>query len=68
MMMGHDRWVADLRPLLEPLLQARGQALGLTGHPYDHCTQGIARAARVVVADAHSGPLRAPLNVGAAIA
>lgn len=39
-MMGHDRWVADLRPLLEPLLQARGQALGLTGHPYDHCTKG----------------------------
>jgi hypothetical protein len=34
-MMGHDHWVADLRPLVEPLLRARGQALGLACHPYD---------------------------------
>jgi fructose-1,6-bisphosphatase/inositol monophosphatase family enzyme len=68
LMMGHDRWVADLRPLLEPLLQARGQVLGLTCHPYDLCTELIARAAGVIVTDAHGEPLRAPLNVGAAIA
>ena len=68
LMMGHDRWVADLRPLVEPLLRARGQALGLMCHPYDLCTELIAREAGVIVTDAHGKPLRAPLNVEAAMA
>src|SRR5438067_2014680 len=29
LMMGHDRWIADLRPLLEPVLRDRGRTLGL---------------------------------------
>jgi fructose-1,6-bisphosphatase/inositol monophosphatase family enzyme len=35
---GRDRFTADLRPLLEPSLRARGLALGICCHPYDLCT------------------------------
>ena len=40
---GHDRFIADLRPLMEPLLRARGLSLGICCHPYDLCTELIAR-------------------------
>lgn len=63
LMMGHDRFVADLRPLIESLLNRRGLALGICCHPYDVCTELIAREAGVIVTDEHGGPLRAPLHV-----
>ena len=61
--MGHDRWIADLRPLVEPLLRERGQALGLCCHPYDLCTELIAREAGLIVTDVHGDRLAAPLDV-----
>ena len=63
LMMGHDRWVADLRPLLEPVLRERGRPRGLCCHPYDLCTESIARAAGVVVTNEHGERLGAPLDV-----
>jgi len=63
LMMGHDRWIADLRPLLERALRGRGRALGLACHPYDICTESIARACGVLVTDEHGTQLRAPLDV-----
>src|SRR5205085_1440527 len=63
MMMGHDRFVADLRPLIETLLRARGLALGICCHPYDVCTELIAREAGVYVTDERGRLLRAPLSV-----
>jgi fructose-1,6-bisphosphatase/inositol monophosphatase family enzyme len=63
LLMGHDRWVAELRPLIEPLLEKRGRALGICSHPYDLCTELIAREAGMVVADPRGGPLSAPLDV-----
>ena len=63
LMMGHDRWIADLRPLLEPVLRDRGRTLGLCCHPYDLCTESIARAAGVIVTDARGERLTAPLDV-----
>jgi fructose-1,6-bisphosphatase/inositol monophosphatase family enzyme len=63
LLMGHDRWVADLRPLVEPLLRRRGQALGLCCHPYDLCTELIAREAGVLISDEHGQPLAAPLDI-----
>ncbi len=62
LMAGRDRFVADLRPLLEPLLTQRGLALGLCCHPYDLCTELIARELGVIVADPAGQPLRAPLD------
>ena len=43
LMAGHYRFVADLRPLAERLLNARGLVLGICCHPYDICTELIDR-------------------------
>jgi len=59
LMVGHDRFLADLRPLLH------GKERGVTRlccHPYDLCTELIAREAGVIVTDADGGVLRAPLD------
>jgi hypothetical protein len=61
LMAGHDRFVADLRALLEPLLARRGLGLGLCCHPYDLCTELIAREAGVIVTDERGRALSAPL-------
>jgi fructose-1,6-bisphosphatase/inositol monophosphatase family enzyme len=63
LMMGHDRFVADLRPLIETVLNRRGLALGICCHPYDMCTELIARETGVIVTDERGGPLRTPLRV-----
>ena len=63
LMSGHDRFVADLRPLMEKVLSARGAVLGICSHPYDLCTELIAREAGVIVTDRAGERLRAPLNV-----
>ncbi len=68
LMIGHDRFTADLRPLMENLLRQRGAALGICCHPYDVCTELIAREAGVIVTDAYGQPLSAPLNVEADVA
>jgi fructose-1,6-bisphosphatase/inositol monophosphatase family enzyme len=65
---GHDRFIADLRPLVEPVLKARGSGLGICCHPYDLATELIAREAGVLVTDVLGGPLRAPLNIEADVA
>jgi fructose-1,6-bisphosphatase/inositol monophosphatase family enzyme len=67
LMMGHDRFVADLRPLVESILNRRGLSLGICCHPYDMCTELIAREAGVIVTDEHGKLLRAPLNIEADI-
>ena len=63
LMMGHDRFIADLRPLVESVLNRRGRVLGICCHPYDVCTELIAREAGVIVTDEHGDLLRAPLRV-----
>ncbi|HYW71023.1 MAG TPA: hypothetical protein VE961_08315 [Pyrinomonadaceae bacterium] len=68
LMCGHDRFIADLRPLMEKTLSRRGAALGICSHPYDLCTELIAREAGVIVTDVRGGQLRAPLNVEADVA
>jgi hypothetical protein len=60
---GHDRWTADLRPLLTEMLGRRGLAAGICCHPYDLCTELIAREAGVIVTDACGQRLSAPLDV-----
>lgn len=63
LMMGHDRWIADLRPLVSLLHGA-----GLCSHPYDLCTELIARSVGVLVTDEHGQRLAAPLDVSTNIA
>jgi hypothetical protein len=65
LLVGHDRFVADLRPLLhgpaEPVAR-------ITCHPYDICTALIAEEAGVNVTDAHARPLSAPLDTHSPVA
>jgi hypothetical protein len=63
LLMGHDRWIADVRPLLDARLRKSGRALGLACHPYDICTESIARACGVTVMDTRGRQLEAPLDV-----
>ena len=63
LMVGHDRFVADLRPLMEKILNQRGQALGICCHPYDICTELIARELGVIITNVHGNQLDSPLNV-----
>lgn len=63
LMTGHDRFVADLRPLMDHAMRERGFALGICCHPYDLCTELIAREAGVHVVDVAGGPLTAKLSV-----
>ena len=63
LMAGHDRFIADLRPLMKGLMRKRGLSLGICCHPYDLCTELIARETGVVVTAAEGGPLRARLSV-----
>jgi len=68
LMAGHDRFVADLRPLMEERLRQHGAALGICCHPYDLCTELIARELGVIVTDVHGELLRAPLDTKADVA
>jgi fructose-1,6-bisphosphatase/inositol monophosphatase family enzyme len=65
LIVGHDRFVADLRPLAFARLGLGG---ALTCHPYDICTALIAREAGCVVTTPDGKPLRAPLDTTSAVA
>jgi len=65
LMMGHDRFIADLRPILHG--QAGATRL-MSAHPYDLCTALIAQEAGVIVADPWGAPLAAPLDTHTGVA
>jgi hypothetical protein len=60
LMAGHDRFVADLRPLFE---RRRPGGAALCCHPYDLCTELIAREYGMSVTDERGQRLAAPLDV-----
>jgi fructose-1,6-bisphosphatase/inositol monophosphatase family enzyme len=68
LMAGHDRFNADLRPLVESILRSRGLSLGICCHPYDLCTELIAREAGVIVVDPSGVPIHAPFDIEADVA
>jgi hypothetical protein len=68
LMAGHDRFVADLRPLLTPLLTRRGLPPALACHPYDVCCALIAIENGVILTDPFGAPLDPPLTVDADVA
>jgi hypothetical protein len=65
LMAGHDRFIADVRPLLVPLLASRGLPRPLCCHPYDLCTMLVAEEAGVAVTDATGAVLDAPFDLDA---
>src|SRR5689334_818870 len=60
---GHDRFIADLRPLLGPVMAKRGLPQPLCCHPYDVCTELIARESGIIVTDHYGNALKSPLKV-----
>lgn len=64
-LVGHDRFLADLRPVF---FEALGLPPKLTCHPYDICVELIAREAGVIVTDEKGERLRAPLDIRAHVA
>ena len=65
LLMGHDRFIADLRPLAFVQL---GLAAALTCHPYDICTALIAQELGCVVTAPDGKPLRVPLDTTSPVA
>jgi fructose-1,6-bisphosphatase/inositol monophosphatase family enzyme len=68
LMVGHDRFNADLRPLMHALLEQRGLSRSLCCHPYDICTALIAREAGVLLTDPSGKALDVPLDVESDVA
>ncbi len=65
LILGHDRFCCDLRPLFYQVLQNNeGHPVrGLECHPYDAAGALVARQAGVVITDGFGKPLNAPLDV-----
>ena len=60
LIVGHDRFIADLRPLLYRL---QNQPEGLCCHPYDCAALLIAEESGVIITDGLGRPLDGPLDV-----
>lgn len=60
---GHDRFIADIRPLAKPIHAQRGIPMPLCCHPYDIATALIAEELGVIITDAIGGPIDAPFDV-----
>lgn len=63
LMMGHDRFCGDIRAHLRQATHLPGPPPGLAVHPYDVCTELIARECGVAITGLDGAPLRSPLSV-----
>jgi hypothetical protein len=62
LIMGHDRFNADLRPFAHEHLHG-GHSTRLCCHPYDMCTELIARESGICLTNERGQELQAPLDV-----
>ena len=65
LLVGHDRMLADLRPLV---FRRLGLTSPLVCHPYDICTALLLTEAGGVVETPDGRPLRVPLDTTSAVA
>jgi hypothetical protein len=65
LMVGHDRFLADLRPLLHDPSEGVNR---LCCHPYDVATALIAREAGVIITDPWGNELASPLDTESSVA
>ncbi len=65
LIVGHDRFNADLRPLF---YEAQKQPAGLCVHPYDCASLLVAEEAGVIITDARGNPLDGPMDVTSGLA
>jgi len=64
LVVGHDRFIADLRPLF---YEMQGKPQGLCCHPYDCACWLVAKEAGVILTDGLGGPLDGPMDVTSGI-
>ena len=62
-LMGHDRFVADVRGILYMYLKTKGKEGGHVCHPYDVCAHLIGTEAGVIITDPTGAPLNAKLDL-----
>jgi len=62
MLVGHDRFVAELRRGLYFKLTNEGKSGGHCCHPYDLCAHLIGTEAGIIITDKSGNPLNAPLD------
>lgn len=55
---GHDRFCADIRPLMQPIIDERGLDLSICCHPYDLCTAIVAEEFGVILTNENGEKLR----------
>lgn len=65
LMAGHDRFVGELRPLMRGVMADRDLDLSICCHPYDLCTELIARELGVEITGVDGELLDAPLSADA---
>jgi fructose-1,6-bisphosphatase/inositol monophosphatase family enzyme len=65
LMAGHDRFIADVRPLTRAIHTTRGLPAPLCCHPYDLCSMLIAEELGVSIAAPNGDPLDAPFDLEA---
>jgi hypothetical protein len=65
LLLGHDRFCCDLRPLFYDIIHARTgqQVRGVECHPYDLAGLLVAQQAGVELTDGFGRPLTGPLDV-----
>ncbi len=65
LMLGHDRFCCDLRPLFYRILETQGVSVarGLECHPYDCAGMLVAQQAGVILTDGFGASLDAPMDV-----
>jgi len=63
LIVGHDRFNADLRPLALAAKYPAASRHRLCCHPYDFCTELIAREAGVIVTDPWGAEVTCPLDI-----
>lgn len=62
LLVGHDRFIGDLRPLIYSYLSKTGKRIGHTAHPYDLCTILIAKEAGIIITDELGGELNPSMH------
>ena len=62
LIVGHDRFNADLRPAFYKMSGNTDGGGGLCCHPYDCATLIVAEEAGAIITDAHGDPLDSPLD------
>jgi fructose-1,6-bisphosphatase/inositol monophosphatase family enzyme len=67
MLVGHDRFVADIRGILYKKLAKEGKQPGHVCHPYDACTFLIGTEAGIIITDGYGNAFDAPLDLNSEI-